>query len=477
MATAIRSMMIPPTRSVSALIVSWVLMLPLLVFASQWGFSFEHGAINTAVGSLTQGADDSLSMKLQSALVYFTCACVMMRFARAIWADFYKDMLISGLPILAFLSIAWSQFAAVTLVHAVLLAANMAFAFYLLERFKTNDLLKVLMMAGTLAVIGGLFLIVLFPQYGVQSRNSVTSGAWQGIFPQKNIGGFVMTNLLLPAFFVQFKSHHARGFRILYIGVVLAMIAMSRSAGAWVICAACIVFVLAMRSLVRMPHKQVAAIVFLFVGLVAIAGVCVYRNFDLLMYSIGKDPTLTGRTTIWSSLVASVMKRPMLGYGYTAFWGGMQGESANTAILMHWPGMGYAENGVLELWLELGLAGVVLYLLVFLRAIKDAAHCFMRRPSPAVMWYICSLFFVTVSNIEAGKLLSTSDLGFILSLVSFSGLRREAQCSRLTTRYQHQGEGLGPSGARGITTFVKEPSRSGSALAASRTQRDTILSS
>jgi len=445
MATAVRSMMIPATQSVTTLVVSWVLMVPLLVFASQWGFSFEHGTINTAVGSLTQSADDSLSMKLQSALVYFTCACLMLPFARAIRANFYKDMLVSSLPVLAFLSIAWSQFPMVTLVHAVLLAANIAFAFYLLERFKTNDLLKVLMMVGMVAVIGGLFLIVLFPQYGVQSRSSVTSGAWQGIFPQKNISGFVLTNLLLPAFFVQFRSHYAKAFRILYIGMVLGMVAMSRSAGAWVTCAACIVFVLAMRGLVRMPHKEVAAIVFLFVGIVAIAGVCVYRNFDLLMYSIGKDPTLTGRTTIWSSLLASVMKRPMLGYGYTAFWGGLQGESANTAVLMHWPGMGYAENGVLELCLELGIIGVALYLFVFLRAVKDAAHCFMRCPSPAVMWYISSLFFVTVSNIEAGKLLSTSDLGFMLSLVTFAGLRREAQLSRLPGRHQHHSERMAPA--------------------------------
>ena len=51
MATAIRSMTIPSKRSISALLSSWVLMIPLLVFASQWGFSFEHGSLNTEVGS------------------------------------------------------------------------------------------------------------------------------------------------------------------------------------------------------------------------------------------------------------------------------------------------------------------------------------------------------------------------------------------------------------------------------------------
>ena len=414
-------------------------MIPLLVFASQWGFSFEHGSQNSTVGSHIQGTDDSTPLKVQSAIVYLTCAFFMVRFTRAILVDFYTDLLVSGLPVLAFLSILWSQFPLITMVHAVLLATNVAFAFYLLERFSTNDLLKLLLMVGTLAVIGSLLLIVFLPQYGLQERSSVTSGAWEGIFAQKNICGMVLTNLLLPAFFVQIKSQYARVFRNTYIVVVVAIIAMSRSAGAWVICAACILFVVTMRFLVRMSRKDISLIGFFLVGIAALAGVFVYRNFDALTYVIGKDPTLTGRTIIWSSLISSIRKQPLLGYGYTAFWGYLQGESANTVLVFHGP-LGYAENGVLELWLELGAVGVILYTLVFFRAIKDATYCFMRKPSPAVMWYISGLFYIAVSNIEAGKLLSTSDLGLILSLIAFVGLRREAQRARLRMKCEEQNE-------------------------------------
>jgi O-antigen ligase len=190
-----------------------------------------------------------------------------------------------------------------------------------------------------------------------------------------------------------------------------------------------------------MPQKEAVAIVLIFGGIAAIAGVFVYRYFDVLMYALGKDPTLTGRTRIWSSLLTSVMKKPILGYGYTAFWGGLQGESASVVLSEH-GAIGYAENGVLELWLELGIVGVVLYMLVFFRAIRDAAYCFMRKPSPAVMWYISVLFFIAVSNIEGGKLLSTSDLGLILSIIAFVGLRREVQHARFQTKYKQQNENV-----------------------------------
>jgi exopolysaccharide production protein ExoQ len=447
MATAIRSVMIPSKRSISALVSSWVLMIPLLVFASQWGFSFEHGAMNTQVGGRAGGASaigeqDSLTMKAQSAVVYLCCAFLMVGFIRAIAADLFRDPLIVSFPLLAFLSIMWSQFPLMTLVHAVMLIANIAFAFYLLERFSTNDLFKLLLMVGTMAVIGSLFVIAFLPQYGLQNRDTVAAGAWEGIFAQKNTCGIVLTYLLLPAFFVRIESRSARVFRNSYIAVVLVIIAMSRSANAWIDCAVCIIFVLTMRFLVRMPRKQILAIVFILVGIAAVAGVSVYWYFDQLMYALGKDLTLSGRTIIWSSVISSAMKRPLLGYGYNAFWGSLQGESANTVLLMHWPGIAYAENGLLELWLELGAVGVVLYLLAFFRAVKDAAYCFMRKPSPAVMWYVSFLVFTAVSNIGGGRVMWTSDLQTIVSVIAFVGLRREAQRARLRLKCEERSENL-----------------------------------
>jgi exopolysaccharide production protein ExoQ len=441
MAAAIRSMTIPATRSLASLVSTWVLMIPLLVFASQWGFSFEHGSKNSAVGASAQDSGGGAPLKVQSAVVYLTCAIFIVGFARAILVDLCSDLLISSLPALAFLSIFWSQFPLVTLVHALMLAANVAFAFYLLERFSTNDLMKLLLMAGLLALIGSLLLIALLPRYGIQERSSITAGAWQGIFAQKNTCGLMMTNLLLPAFFVQIESKHARVLRNTYIAAVLLLIVMSRSAGAWVICAACILFVVTMRALVRMPRKDLAIIVFILAGVSTLAGVFIYKNFDALMYAIGKDPTLTGRTIIWSSLMISIRKQPLLGYGYTAFWGFLKGESANAVLAFHGP-LGYAENGVIQLWLELGAVGVGLYMLIFFRAIKDAAYCLLRKPSPAVMWYTSGLFYITVSNLEAGQLLSTSDLGLILSLVAFAGLRREAQRTRLRMKSEEPNERL-----------------------------------
>jgi exopolysaccharide production protein ExoQ len=91
---------------------------------------------------------------------------------------------------------------------------------------------------------------------------------------------------------------------------------------------------------------------------------------------VGRDLTLTGRTEIWGLSLDAVMQRPLLGYGYGAFWH-EQGpiESARIAALLYWP-VPNAHNGVLDVALELGAVGAVLAVAILggllVRGILDA---------------------------------------------------------------------------------------------------------
>src|ERR1035438_2311818 len=118
------------------LVVTWVLLFPLLVFASGYGFSFERGALNTNAGATFaaqgisgMGLEKSLVLRVQTLAVYLICAVLMAPFVRVIAAEFRRDMLIASLPLLAVLSCIWSQNSLKTLEYAILLIAGMAFAF------------------------------------------------------------------------------------------------------------------------------------------------------------------------------------------------------------------------------------------------------------------------------------------------------------------------------------------------------------
>jgi O-antigen ligase len=298
------------------------------------------------------------------------------------------------------------------------MAINLVLVLYLFERYSANDIQKLMMLVGCIAAAGSIFLIFVFPQYGLQSRGVYALGAWEGIFGQKNLCGLVMLILLLPAFFVKLTGTYAKVLRGGYIATVLLIIAMTRSAGAWVVSSLCLAFIGLLKLMARMPR----------IGAGAVAGVVALANYDTLMYALGKDPTMTGRTVLWAGLIHIALQRPLLGYGYMAFWQGIiTGPSRNLALQLHWLGLGGSESGILEIWLELGIVGVLLYVVIFLRAVKDAFYCYGRGASPAALWYISILFYVVATNIEGGILLTPTNLICILPFVAFVGLRREAQ--------------------------------------------------
>jgi exopolysaccharide production protein ExoQ len=419
---------------------TWLLCGILLVFASMYGFSFERGSMNTTSGArlADQGvsgmdSESNAVIQIQRDLIYCLCAILMFPHCLSIGSAFRKNLLIAALPLWATLSLLWSNDPRLSLTNGVFLTLNIALAFYLAQRYAgdPNELLKLLILIGSIAASASLLLVLLVPQYGLQGRSALYAfGAWQGIFGHKNICGAVMTFLLLPAFFVKLGGRSAKLLRLTYIVVLLTIIGLTRSAGAWLECGSCLVFIGTVRLLGRLKKMDTLAIGLAVVGVLVAVALAVYTFADALLSAIGKDPSMTGRTIIWASVISSILKRPLVGYGYMAFWQGLSGESANTALQMHWPGMSYAENGVLELWLELGAVGVVLYAVAYLRAVKDAIYCFKRRPSPIVLWYISVLFFVAASNISGGNLLYPSALVCIVPLIAFVGLRQEARSLR-----------------------------------------------
>jgi len=414
---------------------TWVLCAIFLVFASVYGFSFERGSLNSFSGVDSQALEATdqarnAAVNTQAAMVYLLSVACMLPFLKPIWRQLRRNALIFSVLGWALLSVIWSDVPSTSAVNAMRMAINLILVLYLFERYSANDIQKLILLVGCVAAAGSILMVFVFPQYGLQSRGLEALGAWEGIFGQKNICGLEMLILLLPAFFVKLNGIYARLLRAGYIVTVLIIIAMTRSAGAWIVSSLCLGFVVLLKLVTRMPRKDAAVVVVAIAGAAAAAGFMVLANYDTLMYALGKDPTMTGRTVLWAGLVRLAMNRSILGYGYVAFWQGLNGPSRFLALQMNWLGLAGAESGPLEMWLELGIVGLLLYVTVFLRAVKDAIYCVGRGASPAALWYISILFYVLATNIEGGLLLTPSDLACILPFVAFVGLRREAQRMR-----------------------------------------------
>jgi hypothetical protein len=257
---------------------TWVLCAILLVFASLYGFSFERGSLNSVTGVDTQALEASDTgrdtlIKAQASMMYLLSVACILPSIKPVWRQVRRNALIFSVLGWAIVSVLWSDMPSTSAFNSLRMAINLALVIYLFERYSANDIQKLIMLVGGVAAAGSIFLVLVLPQYGLQSRGGQALGAWEGIFGQKNLCGLEMLILLLPAFFVKLAGPYARMLRGGYIATVMVIIAMTHSAGAWVVGSLCIAFVVFLKFTVRMPSKDAAVLVIVLAGAGALVGV------------------------------------------------------------------------------------------------------------------------------------------------------------------------------------------------------------
>ena len=156
---------------------------------------------------------------------------------------------------------------------------------------------------------------------------------------------------------------------------------------------------------------------------------------DTLLIMIGKDPTLTGRTEIWSYVTKDIWAKPLLGWGYFGFWNLTNPAAVEISDSVHWV-VPQAHNGLLELLLSLGLIGTGLFVLIFLRTIVLAVRCL---PTPhralAISAISCCTGILLVGVSETVLLAATQPLTPVMFI---TGLMCERALSAARSQRPHR---------------------------------------
>ncbi len=115
--------------------------------------------------------------------------------------------------------------------------------------------------------------------------------------------------------------------------------------------------------------RTASVTIFLFI-VVAIASVIFISPelIGIITEAIGKDPTFSGRTNLWTAMIISIEKHPLFGTGYLAFWS----VSPPSAYLKHIYDLfiwipNQSHNGYLDIANEVGFIGLVLFLTMIIK--------------------------------------------------------------------------------------------------------------
>jgi len=325
------------------------------------------------------------------------------------------------LAALAVSSTVWSLDPLFTLRRSVPFALAGLFGLYFAARFspaRQLAILRLAMIALALATIG---IVLLDPSIGLD-HSPGHAADWQGVFTQKNACGRVM---VLATAVVLFTEHRAlaRPSRLVALPLFLLVLVMSGSRGAWIVEAVLLLLsgflAIARRSgpAVRMILAIAAPIV------IAAAGLIQLFALPRLALLVGRDVTLSGRTAIWAQVAHFILRRPLFGYGYDAFWRGMQGPSFQVAASVHFI-VAHAHNGFLEIGLELGAAGLVLFTLSWLRAWRRLWPLWRRGAIDRIAWPVAILVLIALYDLDENTLLINNGLFWILYVAALSTIER-----------------------------------------------------
>ena len=322
----------------------------------------------------------------------------------------------AAIAALSICSTVWSQDATTTARRSIPFGSAAAFGLYFASRFQIRKQLSILTSTMVLLALASAALAFFAPSIGLEASQG-HHGDWQGVFTQKNACGRAMVfagiSLLSAG-----RINPARYAALLLFTVVLVM---SSSRGAWLI-GAILLFCFALLCLLDRfdPGSRVLllyGLAFAMIAGLAAAWFCLPMVTGLLH----RDVTLTGRTAIWHQVWIAIRKRPLLGYGFSAFWQGMRGESSNVTIALRFV-VFHAHNGLLEMWLELGATGLLLFVLSYLRAWRKLWVILRSGGIRRTFWMILFLLFIALYNFDENTLLTFNGIFWVLYVAAVANI-------------------------------------------------------
>ncbi len=322
-----------------------------------------------------------------------------------------KDWTVWSLMLLALISLSWSSTPALTKIRSIALVGTTLFGLYLASRYTIREQLKLLGWTFMAIVILSFAFAIFIPHFGIMT-SGIHTGAWRGIYVHKNVLGKIMVISGIVFVLLVLDPKEQRWWPWLgSIGSVslLLMAKSSSSIANFVTLCALIPIYKTFRWQYRVLIPAIIAIVTIGGGL----SLWFSANAETLLGSIGKDPTLTGRTDMWPYIIEMVQKQPWLGYGYSAFWNDWDSPGAYVWYAARWTPPN-SHNGLLDLAVDLGLAGVLLVAIGFWKTLLRGIAWLRIDKSWESFWAVLYLTYFVLANISESSLLSRNDIFWVL---------------------------------------------------------------
>ena len=239
---------------------------------------------------------------------------------------------------------------------------------------------------------------------------------WHGPFSHKNgLGAFLVLALLCFWFDRETKRSHRVAW--LGLGIVLLIGSESSTALALVVVSAAVLLWNQQTGPGAGVWRRTAWLAALLAVLASLA-LLLATKFSVVTGLFGRGSSLSGRTNIWSVVVERIGQKPFFGWGFGGMW---RPESLPSQEM--WREMRFhayhAHSGYLDLLLQVGIVGLLLYLTFALSAV---VRHWRQRARPLHLWAALVMVTICLNAVTESAPFFSDGLLFLIGL----GLARGA---------------------------------------------------
>jgi O-antigen ligase len=320
----------------------------------------------------------------------------------------------------ALASVLWSIDPAQTLQRSVHLIGTTLIGFYIGFHIPPRTTPLFLARALTIIIVGNIFVALAFPNIG--QENLQGAQVWKGWHYHKNGLGFTAA-LAFLFFSIRIFSVDVRNRWAYWILCILSFLVLIKSGSATALIAtsagASIAIYLSLANGLRFSGQITGLLLALHLAIMGALGAIILFAGDIgiLTRLVGKSGDLTGRTGLWEMVVALIMKRPWLGFGYGTLWSPKPGtESIIGPLLEHQLGWlpPHAHNGFLNMASQLGLPITVIAVIFTIQSLMEPLRLYLRRPSSSALLVVALLSALIIRTFSEQVLFTDRSLYWII---------------------------------------------------------------
>lgn len=148
--------------------------------------------------------------------------------------------------------------------------------------------------------------------------------------------------------------------------------------------------------------------------------------YTQVLDALGKDGTLTGRTTLWDFALTTFADSPLLGIGYFAYW-----NSPETTATSLWVVTGQHlesfHNNFLDIMVAVGLVGLITFVVAMVSLLARTFEQFRVSGDALLAWPFAFMCLMTIYCMSEYPLYWNNEFQFLMAFLAASSAARSME--------------------------------------------------